>query len=373
MPAEENKMGAAEMKDMITPNESLTVLPDNDSLCPQNGKTLYISQTTEGIDYRSFLGQVVQYINMADVLAKIKAGTQYVVQIPTEYQAAFQAGKSFLMENKETGKRWPTLMRVAKSGRNEVVTPLPIKEQSFVQGNPIQDLANGFQNILIQQQMAQLALVAEETYRVVERIEHGQMDDRIGLLLAGKNGISLALSMPEGEERKMQIVASRQNLLTAQAQIGKMLERRTSEFAPISKFAAVRFLRESLHSGYLQGKDYEVEEIQEYYDLYLNATKLIAASYVLCSDMPTAEKAFEFAEQYLSTLDFSKVKTIQYLHQSENDMFYLRPVEYLAAERNVYLNEAKGFDYIALEVSGDNLLEALSDGKSETVSEEATQ
>ncbi len=40
---EENKMGAAEMKDMITPNENLTVLPDNDSLCPQNGK-LYISR-----------------------------------------------------------------------------------------------------------------------------------------------------------------------------------------------------------------------------------------------------------------------------------------------------------------------------------------
>jgi hypothetical protein len=33
--------------------------------------------------------------------------------------------------------------------------------------------------------------------------------------------------------------------------------------------------------------------------------------------------------------------------------FYLRPVENLAAERNVYMNEAKGFDYIALEVLGD--------------------
>ena len=160
-----------------------------------------------------------------------------------------------------------------------------------MQGNPIQDLANGFQNILIQQQMPQLALVARKP-SCRRRIEHGQMDDRIGLLLAGKNGISLALSMPEGEERKMQIVASRQNLLTAQAQIGKALERRTSEFAPISKYAAVRFLRESIHSGYLQGKDYEVEEIKEYYDLYLNATKLIAASYVLCSDMPTAGKSF---------------------------------------------------------------------------------
>jgi hypothetical protein len=152
-----------------------------------------------------FSGKWLVY-QLADVLAKIKAGTQYVVQIPTEY-SRISSWEKLSDGEQGNGKRSDSLMRVAKSGRNEVVTPLPIKEQSFVQGNPNQDLANGFQNILIQQQMAQLALVAEETYRVVERIEHGQMDDRIGLLLAGKNGISLALSMPECEESKMQIVA----------------------------------------------------------------------------------------------------------------------------------------------------------------------
>lgn len=360
------------MDDLIMTNGSLAVKPEHDLLSLQSENVLYISQETEGIDFRSLLGQVAQFINVADVLANIKAGTQYVVQVPLEHQAAFKAGSKFLMKNQETGQLWPTLMKVAENGRNQFVTPLPIKEQSFVQGNPIQDLVNGLQNTLMQQQIAQLALMVEQTYRVVERIEHGQMDDRIGLLLAGKNGISLALSMPDGEERKMQIAASRQNLLTAQAQIGKTLERRAVEFTPLSKYAAARFMREYFHSGYLRGKDREVEEIQEYYELYLNATKLIAASFVICSDIPTAEKTFTLSEQYLSTIDFSKVKTIEYSCKSvsENDMFYLKPVEYLAAERTACLDEARGYNYIAIEASGNTLLEALGNGKTEKISEE---
>ncbi|MDD3227801.1 MAG: hypothetical protein PHE09_01165 [Oscillospiraceae bacterium] len=368
-----SKNGAAEMDSLKTTNESLAVQPNTDSLSLQKDKILSISQWTAGIDYRSFLGQVVQYANIADVLTKIKAGTQYVVQIPLEHQFAFQTGEHFLMQNQKTGKLWPTLMKVTEHGRNEVVTPLPIQEQSVIRGNPFQNLANCFQNILMQQQMAQLTHMVEETYRVVERIESGQMDDRIGLLLAGKNGISLALSMPAGEERNMQIAASRQNLLTAQAQIGKTLERRAAEFQPLSQYPAVRFWRELSHSGYLRGKDREVSEIQEYYDLYLNATKLIAASYVICSDIPTAEKTFKLGEQFLSALDFSKVKTIEFSHKSIADMFYLKPVEFLTEERIVCLDEAKGYDYIALEVSGDSLLEVLGDGKSETLSEENSQ
>ncbi len=42
--------------------------------------------------------------------------------------------------------------------------------------------------MLMQQQMTQLIAIVEETSIAVKRIEHGQMDDRIGLLEAGKTG-----------------------------------------------------------------------------------------------------------------------------------------------------------------------------------------
>ena len=362
------------MNELTENKQNLPVSSDSETMpAPAPGKTLYITQDTKGFDYRSILGQVVQYVNMGDVLTKIKAGTQYVVQIPAEFQKAFESGEYFMMQNQKNGKMWPSLMEVAENGRHQVVTPLPISEQGFVQGNPVQDLSVGYHNILMQQQMARLTSMVEDTYRLVERIEHGQMDDRIGRLEAGKNGLLLALSMPEGDERTMQINSSRQNILVAQAQIGQTLQRRVGEFEALPKSAPGRFFRELMHSGYLADRDREVSEMQEYYDLYLQATKLIAASYAIGGDLKTAEESFRIGEQFIGAIDFSKVKSIGSVHRNLGDMFYSYPVEFVASERTICLEEAKKYDYVALEVSGEKLIEVLADGRTEEISEKITK
>lgn len=362
------------MNELPKKKQKLPVLSDSEMIpVPAPGKTLYITQDTKEFDYHSIISQVIQYVNMGDVLTRIKAGTQYVVQIPAEFQEAFESGEYFMMQNQKNRKMWPSLMQVAENGRHQVVTPLPISEQGFVQGNPVQDLSVGYHNVLMQQQMARLTSMVEDTYRVVERIEHGQMDDRIGRLEAGKNGLLLALSMSEGDERTMQINSSRQNILVAQAQIGQTLQRRVGEFEALPKTAPGRFFRELMHSGYLAGKDREVSEMQEYYDLYLQATKLIAASYAIGGDLQTAEESFRIGEQFIGAIDFSKVKSIGTVHRNLGDMFYSCSVEFVASERTICLEEAKKYDYVALEVSGEKLLEVLTDGRTEEVSKEITK
>ena len=42
---------------------------------PAEGKKLYISHNSAGIDFQALLGQVVQCVNMGEILAEIKAGT----------------------------------------------------------------------------------------------------------------------------------------------------------------------------------------------------------------------------------------------------------------------------------------------------------
>ena len=340
---------------------------------PAEGKKLYISHNSVGIDFQALLGHVVQCVNMGEILAEIKAGTQYLVQIPAEFQEAYESGEMFIMENMKTGKKWPSLMKIAEDGRHQVVSPLPITEQAIVHGNPVQELANSQHNMLMQQQVAHLTELVERTYRVVEQIKHGQMDDRIGLLEAGKNGLILALSMPDGEERNRQIDSSRQNLLVAQAQIEKTLERRAVEFDPLPKAAAIRFMREFFHSGYLAEKKNDVQEMQEYYDLYLQATKLLAASYAICGNLETAEQTFRLSETTIQAIDFSKVKTIAYQHKALTDMFYNAPISYIEAEREVCMEEAKRYDYVAIEVSGEKLLEVLGDGKTKTIQKTGTE
>ena len=339
---------------------------------PAEGRKLYITRNSKGFDFRALLGQAVQCLNMVDINAEIKAGTQYVVQIPAQFQEAYESGEMFIMENMKTGKKWPSLMQVMENGRNQVVTPLPIAEQAIFQGNPIQELANSHHNMLMQQQVARLAEMLKDTYKVVKQIKQGQMDDRVGLLDAGRNGLILAMSLPEGDERNRQIDSSRQNLLLGQAQIAKALERSVEAFQPVSKYALVRFARELGHSGYLAEKSQEVQEMQDMYDQYLVATKLLAASYVMTGNTQTAEDTFRLSERTIQGIDFSKVETIGYQHKGLTDMFYTAPAGYIAAERDECLEEAKQYDYVALEVSGEELLEVLGIGQ-EAVQEAGTE
>ena len=339
---------------------------------PAEGRKLYITRNSKGFDFRALLGQAVQCLNMVDIIAEIKAGTQYVVQIPAQFQEAYESGEMFIMENMKTGKKWPSLMQVMENGRNQVVTPLPIAEQAIFQGNPIQELANSHHNMLMQQQVARLAEMLKDTYKVVKQIKQGQMDDRVGLLDAGRNGLILAMSLPEGDERNRQIDSSRQNLLLGQAQIAKALERSVEAFQPVSKYALVRFARELGHSGYLAEKSQEVQEMQDMYDQYLVATKLLAASYVMNGNTQTAEDTFRLSERTIQGIDFSKVETIGYQHKGLTDMFYTAPAGYIAAERDECLEEAKQYDYVALEVSGEELLEVLGIGQ-EAVQEAGTE
>ena len=342
-------------------------MEQTNSAVPEEGKCLYITQESKDVDFRALLGEAVQCVNMAEILAEIKAGTQYVVQIPAKFQEAYESGEMFIMENMKTGMKWPSLMRIGEDGKRKVVTPLPMAEQAIVQGNPIQALANSQHNLLMQQQIAQLSEMVERTYRVVEQIKHGQMDDRIGLLEAGRNGLILAMSLPEGEEGNRQIDSSRQNLLVAQAQIARTLERRAAEFEPMPKAAPMRFMRELIHSGYLAEKSREVQEMQDYYDLYLQSTRLLAVSYAMCENMEAAEETFRLSEARIRSIDFSKVKTIGYQHRELTNMFYSIPAEYIATEREHCLDDVKNYDYVALEVSGETLLEVLKNEHGEGV------
>lgn len=342
---------------------------DKNCLSEEN-KTLYVTPDTTGLDYRSVLNQIVDFINIGDVVSKIQVDKQYIVQVPAQFREALDSGELFMMKNQKSGIMWPSLMEVAENGKNQIVTPLPISEQRLAQGNPVQSLSIGYHNLLMQQQMNRLTKLVEKTYSQVMHIERGQMDDRIGLLEAGKNGLLLALSMPEGEERTSQINSSRQNILESQAQIGRALQSRVKEFDEFPKTGLMRFIREFFDNGYHARKDVEIAEMQDYYDLYLQATRLLAASYAISGDVKTAEISFEIGERCMREIDFSAVKSVSRVHKDLGEMFYSNPVEYISVEKEICLEQAKPYDYVVLEVSGETLLEVIGNGREEALSEE---
>ncbi len=327
------------------------------------GKILRIRKGQEGIDFKGILAQFSQYVDMGNSLTHIEKLKQYVVQVPLQYQKALDDGTYFINQNQTTGVMWPSLMEVKESGRWGFIDNLPIIEQELIRGNPMRDISTNFYHLALQKQIASIADAVERTYKAVERIEHGQMDDRIALLYSGREQIQNAMICEDLDTRKQDIASGRQSLITAKHQLGRTLKRRIEEFEPIPEgWFAQRWLA-FCHKGIFDQRDDEFQEMQDYYELYLEATKLLAASYAVTDEMEAARKAYTDSVDFMKSISFDNVRTIQFVHKPSevHDRFIYHPVAYIEAEREDAEEKAQGYDCMIIEVTGEDLLEVLGD------------
>ena len=338
------------------------MIPQGDgAIVPSDKKELSVTQETNGFDVDGLLNQLFQYANIGDILSHVEQRVEYVVQIPLKYKEAYDAGELLINNNTQTGELWPTLYRVLDNGKRQIVGNLPIKQEKFINGNPFQGIAQSYHNIYLQQQINALAKKIDQTYSAVVRIEQGQKDDRIGLLCAGQDQILLSLNL-EAENRNMSILLGRNQIIEARGQILQTLKRRVDSFEPIPESEWKRFCME------LRQRDKDFEEIQEYYSLYLQATQMLAASFAICGEIEQAEQVYQKAEEQMSQISFEAVKTLRYIHEKNEAMLYYHAVDYVTAEKQICLEDAKEYDYITLQVSGEKLQEVLENGGTEEVS-----
>lgn len=327
-----------------------------------------ITKDTPGIDFAGMLNKVFQCVNMGTIANSVKAGKEFIVQIPAAFQDGFGAGDFFMMENSKTGVKWPTLMEIAENGRNSTVTPLPIVEREFIHGNPFRDLTTGYQNLYMQHQIQKLAELMEKTYQAVVRLEQGQKDDREGFIESGREQIILALTEKDEEKQYQALVAGRKSLSDGKNQVYLTMKRRLSEFEPLPKSAFMRYLRQTGNSKYLDQKDEAFYEIQNYYDLYLRATQMQAASYAMVGDHEHAKQVFDLAAKQIAALDFSKLATIAYAHKGDTKArIYNSGMQFVESAKQTCIEQSRQCDCLEFVVSGDYILEVIEDGKSASV------
>lgn len=341
----------------------------DDNLVEQNSDTtevyynniFNIRPSSPDVDFKGAVNKVLQYVDVASVIHNIKKGVEYVVQIPAELQGGFESGKYWIMENSKTGTMWPTLMELGKDGKNKIVTPLAVKKKDFIQGNPVKDITNNYQNLYLQQQLQELSSLIQETLQVVERIENGQLDDRIALLDAGRDGIILALNQKDDASRPMALSNAMNNVGIAQKQIFKTFERRVAEFEPLPKAPLALFFKEVTSTrGYLAKKDREYDEIQQYYSLYLEATRMLAEAYMINGDIENAKRVFNMSVKQIENIDFSSLRTIEYAHKGADfAKIYDHAVDFIEAEKIECIESNSNYDCIEISVSGDELLEVI--------------
>ena len=361
-----NEIAITDKKE-LTETESVEHLEGEIVIGSSGRKVLRITRNMTDIDFVGSLDRLAQYVNIANIANTIEKGVEYVVQIPAKYQQQFETGEYFINKNKTTGIEWPTLMKKMENGQYRFVDDLPIKQRDVIQGNPFQDMCNSYHNIVMQQQLAQIADTVAETYQSVKMIEVGQQDDRIALIEAGKEQILLAMSIQDEEQKKEMLRLGARDLLVGKEQIGKALARRVEAFEALPDSKMKLFLTSLARSGYLSKKDREVEDIQECYSMYIEATKMLAATFAYTGETAAVEQTFKRSIEILRGIDFDKVKSIGIAHKdvSLDDWFFNHPIEYVEVEKAPCLESAKQYDFVQIEVTGAELLEAIKNGGEE--------
>ena len=124
------------------------------------------------------------------------------------------------------------------------------------------------------------------------------------------------------------------------------------------------FLAE-MRTGYLSKKDDEVVAIQKCYSMYINATKMIATIYAYIKEPGLVEITIDQSKSFLREIDFSKLKTIERSHKEIDFSKWLfnHAVQYAEAERKPALEAAKEYDYILIEATREEIMEATNNGR----------
>ena len=156
------------------------------------------------------------------------------------------------------------------------------------------------------------------------------------------------------------------DLLVGKEQIGKALMRRVEAFESIPDSGLKIFLNTLKDGNYLNKKDDEIEDIQECYSLYVEATKMLAAIFAYSGETAAVEQTFSGSIVFLQQINFEDLKSIEHSHKGVdfNDWFSNHPVEYIEIEKPPFIESSKDYDFLQIELTGGKLLEgAISNGK----------
>lgn len=112
-----------------------------------------------------------------------------------------------------------------------------LKEESFIQGNPLQNLIQQFQIGHLQSAIQKQSELLEKLHYKIDLIQQGLMNDRIALLQSGQNQILFSLNRNESNTNKIiAIEAGIKDMITARDQIFQELN---SELMSLLQFQKI--------------------------------------------------------------------------------------------------------------------------------------
>ncbi len=173
-----------------------------------------------------------------------------------------------------------------------------------------------------------------------------------------------ALYLKDERLRNEALANAREHIVVGKNQIAKQIQRELGSFPCVPDKKLKQFLMGMRHTNnFFDHLDGRVVKLQVLFNLYNDAVRMLAGTFVIQDEKEVALKIFEEAKSYVGSLDYSNVKTIEHVHQEEklDDWFFNNEVEMV--EMHEELVEHVGLvEAFEINFTGEQLLEVCKHG-----------
>lgn len=322
-------------------------------------KVLKLKENDRRIDdILGVVGIASSIVSCLTSLSKI-GEKKFVVDINPETLKGIQDGVLKFTRSSD-GKMYAQTRKINETGKSVINSNLTIHpENSFDVGA----FASSISSLCMQAQIQQIIADLEDIKDMCARIERGQHNDRVGLVIGGRDSIEQALSEENIDVNLLAQAISTLN--NARGQLGKELEDGCKRFKKIPKNVVLQIIKSTISMKTYSHHDDEVERMAECYYLYTQATAMVAFAHKALGKNIAAENAIKEGEVFIKSVDFSNVKSIEHIHKKEDfsEAFFNKSLKSFSETRKTL----RPYDCVRIEVTGKKLLDALNDKRGELI------
>lgn len=223
----------------------------------------------------------------------------YIAKFPKDVMVKIDSGQYAVMKDK-SGEILSTIIDTNLPKNRNIVHQLRLEEINPNLNDKVKDLGSNVTNIAIQQQLAELTQMLIQIQTIVLEIKRGQMTDRIGLVLSGKNQLEQALQLNSTDpNRNGLIINSITTINTGRAQLELALKDEIKKEISIPDNKFMLFLKSFFSADFYKGIEEQYANIQEGMFAYFEATRLLTLAYSVIESKDALNKVLEPARNMI--------------------------------------------------------------------------
>jgi len=234
--------------------------------------------------------------NVKDI---IKPERTFIAKFPKDVLEKINSGQYDIMKTKN-GEILSSIIDTTLPKNRNIVHQLRLDEVDPNINEKLKNLSTNVANFALQQQLANLTEMLSQIQSLAIDIKRGQVTDRIGLIISGKNQLEQAMQMKESDVNKQYILMNAiKSLNDGRAQIDLYLRDELNKNLDVPKNKFLLFCKSFINSKFYKDIEKQFGELQESISAYFEATNLLASAYEILDSKEALSKVFMPAKELI--------------------------------------------------------------------------